>query len=120
MADTNEDKSSLLCTTLFPELKRVDTNHADTVYPAPKFKFCPVTIEQIHRVIARLGPFKAPGPDSIPNVLLIRCTDLLVHHLGPLYQVTFKLDAYPTSWRNSVMIVLRKPGKADYMVLNVH
>jgi len=95
-------------------------SHADIVYLALKFKFCPVTNEQSHRVILRLGPLKASGLDSIPNVLLIRCTDLLVHHLGPLYQVTFKLDAYPTSWRNSVMIVLRKPGKADYMVLNVH
>ena len=120
MAETNEDKSSLLCTNFFPELKRDDTSHADADYLAPKFKFHPVTNKQIHRAIARLGPFKAPGPDGIPNVLLIRCADLLVPHLGPLYRATFKLDAYPASWRDSVTVVLRKPGKANYTVPNAH
>src|SRR5882724_10244813 len=120
VAETNEDKSSLLCTTFFPELERDDTSHTDADYLAPKFKFRPVTNEKIHRVIARLGPFKAPGLDSIPNVLLIRCTDLLVPNLGPLYRATFKLDAYPAGWRDSVMVVLKKPGKADYTVPNAH
>jgi len=95
-------------------------SHTDVVYLALKFEFLPVTNEQIHREIASLGPFKAPGPDGIPNVLLVRCADLLVSHLGPLYWVTFKLHVYPTSWRDSVTIVLRNPGKADYMAPNVH
>src|SRR5882724_12321903 len=52
--------------------------------------------------------------------MFIRCADLLIPHLGPLYQVTFKLSVYPTGWRDSVMVVLRKPGKADYTAPNVH
>ena len=34
--------------------------------------------------------------------------------------MTFKLDIYPTGCIDSVMVLLRKPGKADYTVLNVH
>jgi len=120
VAETNEDKSRILCATFFPELERDDTSHVHVIYLAPKFKFFPITNKQIHRAIARLGPFKVPGPDGIPNVMLIKCTDLLVPHLGPLYQATFKLDIYPISWRDSVTIVLRKPGKADYTVPKAH
>ena len=32
----------------------------------------------------------------------------------------FDLEAYPTSWRESVTVILRKPGKADYMVPNAY
>ena len=120
VAKTNEDKSRVQCATFFPDLKRDDMSHADVVYPFLKFKFSPITNEQIHRAIAMLGLFKEPRPDRIPNVMLIRCAELLVPHLGPLYWVTFKFNVYPTGWRDSVMVVLGKPGKVDYTVLNVH
>ena len=119
-AKTNEEKSRTLCNMFFPEIERADMSHAEAVYPAPKFKFWPVTKEQIYRVIAKLGPFKVLGPDGIPNILLTRCANLLVTHLGPIYWETFNLDAYPTSWRDSVTVILRKPGKADYTVLNTY
>ena len=112
-AKSNEDKCKLLQATFFHELERDDTSHTDVVYPALKFKFHWMTNEQIRRAIARLGPFKAPRPDGIPNIMLIRCTDLLIPHLGPLYQVTFKLNVYPASWRDSVMIMLRKPRQSQ-------
>jgi len=117
-AESNEDKCKILWATFFPELKRDDTSHDDIIYLTLKFKFNWINNEQIHRVIARLGPFKVPRLDGIPNIMLIRCADLLMPHLGPLYQATFKLDVYPTSWRDSVTIMLRKPGKADYTMLN--
>jgi len=120
LVESNEDKSRVLCATFFPELERDDTSHADIIYLAPKFKFSLITDEQIHRAIAKLGLFKVPGPDGIPNIMLIKCADLLIPHLGPLYWTTFKLGVYPAGWRDSVTVVLRKPGKADYTALNAH
>jgi len=120
LVETNEDKSRVLRATFFPELERVDMSHADVIYLAPKFKFSPITDEQIHRAIAKLGPFKVPGLDGIPNIMLMKCADLLVPHLGPLYQENFKLSMYPNRWKDSVMVVLRKPGKGDYKAPNVH
>ena len=118
--EMNDDKCKLLWATFFPEHERDDTNHANVIYLASKFKFHWITNRQIHRAIARLGTFKAPRLDGIPNIMLIRCADLLLPHPGPLYQATFKLDVYLTSWRDSVTIMLRKPGKADYTAPNVH
>ena len=70
MAESNTDKSRLLQEAIFPRLKRDDLVTPDHNYLVPKFCFEPVTNKQIHRVIAKLSPFKAPGPDGVPNVLL--------------------------------------------------
>jgi len=110
VAKTNEDKSKLLCATFFPELKREDDCYADNAYPAPRFKFHQISDEQIHWAIARLGPFKAPGPDRIPNVFLIKCTDLLIPHLGPLYQETFRLSVYPPAGEIRSQLYLESRG----------
>src|SRR5882724_10152602 len=81
VAETNEDKSRLLCTTFFPDIEREDMSQADNSYPTPKFAFTPITDDQIYRVIKRLGPYKAPGLDGIPNTMLIQNADLIVPYL---------------------------------------
>jgi len=120
VVEMNEDKSRLLRTTFFPDIEREDTSQADESYPTPKFTFTPITDDQIYRMIKRLGPYKAPGPDGIPNAMLIRNADLIVLYLGPLYWATFKLGIYPDNWIESTTIVLRKPGKSDYSLPNAH
>jgi len=89
-------------------------------YPAPKFEYELVTNSQIQHIISRLGPHKVVGPDGITNVVFIKCIDLLVPYLGPIYRATFSLGTYPKQWKDSIMVVLRKPMKPDYMLLNVH
>src|SRR5882724_1027053 len=41
-------------------------------------------------------------------------------HLGPIYQEIFKLSLYPASWKDSITIVLRKPGKPNYTIPSAH
>jgi len=104
----------------FLELKRDDPDHLENDYLTPSFNFSCISDEKIHRAITKLGPHKAPSPNGIPNVLLTRCADLFIPHLGPIYHVTFKLNTYPPSWKHSTMIVLRKQGKPDYTDPNAH
>ena|SRR5882724_5572849 len=52
--------------------------------------------------------------------MLTQCTDLIVPYLRLLYWATFKLGVYPNSWRDSTTVVLRKLGKPDYLLPNVH
>jgi len=80
-------------------------------YPAPKFPYSPITNSQIEHAIGRLSPYKAPGADGISNAVFIRCTDLLIPHLGPLYRATFMLGVYPEEWKDSVTVVVRKLAK---------
>ena len=83
-------------------------------YPCPADMFKYFTREQIRKVINKLDAPKAPGPDSIPNAVLKKAIDPLIHHLHFLFRAMFELDVYPEEWRESTTIVLRKPGKLSY------
>ena len=41
-------------------------------------------------------------------------------HLGPIYWATFKLSVFPASWKDSMTILWRKPGKPDYTIPSAH
>ncbi len=45
----------------------------------------PITKEQTRKHIARFRPYKAPGLDGIPNIVLIKCADLLVNRLWTIF-----------------------------------
>ena len=72
----------------------------------------------MHNLMAR--PYKVAGADTIANVVFIQCTDLLVPHLGPLYQATFSLRVYPSQWKDLKTIVLKKLAKPDYTLPNTY
>jgi len=67
VAESKMDKSRLLQEAFFPRLERDDLVNPDHNYPAPKFSFKSVTNKQIHRVIARLSPFKPPDQTAPPT-----------------------------------------------------
>ena len=75
---------------------------------------------QIHKAILKLSPHKAPGPSRIPNAVITHCCEILVPYLGPIYHATFKLGVYPSAWKTTSTIVLRKPGKPDYMLAKAY
>ncbi len=54
-------------------------------YPPPRFKFRPVTDEQVRRAIHSLKAFKVPGPDAIPNEVYRHCAETLTLILGTLF-----------------------------------
>jgi len=94
--------------------------HTVHKYPPSRFEYVPITDTQIEQAISWLGLYKAPGADGISNVVLIKCADLIVPHLGPNYHVMFKLETYPENWKSSVTIMLRKLAKPDYMLPSTH
>ena len=61
-----------------------------------------------------LSPYKAPGPDKIPNVMLIKCCDTIIDHLFYIYRAVFEHDIYHSRWLESSTLVLRKIGKPTY------
>ena len=78
----------------------------NTCYPMLAFKFKPVTNKQVRRAITKLSLLKAPGPNSIPNIVLKQCIDVLLPYIGPLFRATFMLGVYPCEWKDSTTKVL--------------
>ena len=62
----------------------------------------------------KLSAYKAPGPDGIPNVVLIQCIKIITDHLYYIFKAIFTLGTYPEEWKESIMVILRKPGKPSY------
>ncbi|KAF9072278.1 hypothetical protein BDP27DRAFT_1172558, partial [Rhodocollybia butyracea] len=114
-AETNEQKAALLASTFFPDAPReyeLDRNPCRDPLPPPP----PITEERIISVFQRLKPYKAPGPDQIPNIVLKVCAGHLSPFLVRIYNCFPKLKAYPNLWHLSDTAVLRKPGKSTYSI----
>jgi hypothetical protein len=70
----------------------------------------------MRRALARLKPFKAPGPDGIPNIILSKCADIIESRLWYIFTAIFEKGWYYAPWKNFTTVVLRKPGKPKYDV----
>ena len=114
--NTNDGKAKILAQAFFPkkpDQTRVPENYE---YPEPLPPPPPITLDQIERQIKRLSPFKASGPDEIPNVVLQKCFEHLSEYLLYLFRGVFTLRTYYTGWKEFTTAVLRKPGKLSYKV----
>ena len=112
-ASTNEEKSLMLASTFFPPRPPVE-DQLQFVYPKPVCKMSHVSREQIRRRLAKVKPYKAPGPDGIPNIVLTKCANVLLDHLFHIYKAILNLGIYYNPWKLSTTVVLRKPGKPRY------
>ena len=114
-ASTNEEKSQMLAKTFFLK-KPPDEPPAQDQYPAPVCDADLPEKEQIRRQLSKLKPYKAPGPDSIPNIVLTKCADLLIDRLHNIYKAIVTKGIYFKPWKEFTTVVLRKPGKPRYDV----
>ena len=110
----NEEKSRTFARTFFPPPPPQRANQEHFEYPAPLPDPPQITTEQVHRHIAKLSPYKAYGPDGIPNVVLQRCADIITERLTIIFRAIIELGTYYDPWREFTTVVLRKPGKPCY------
>lgn len=96
--ETNDEKAQVLYSTFFKPEPPDDALEipANYRYPKPRFKFQHITSEQIHSQITKLAPYKAPGPNGIPNVVYKETATLVVPYLVVIFAGTFDLNHYPT------------------------
>ncbi|KAK8006761.1 WD40-repeat-containing domain protein [Apiospora arundinis] len=72
----------------------------------------PLTRNEVAQAIFRPRPHKAPGPSGIPNHILRISMDLLMPLLHPLFNHCLFRGLCP--FKDSITVVLKKPGKASY------
>jgi hypothetical protein len=105
-ATTNDEKSTLIANTFFPPPPTTDSIPADFIYPDPVAPHTPITSDQIARAISKLSSYKAPGPDSIRNIVFKQCTTLLTPYLVSLFNAVFTYQMYYDLWKSFTMVVL--------------
>ncbi|KAF8267079.1 hypothetical protein EI94DRAFT_1582591, partial [Lactarius quietus] len=102
--------------TFFPGKPSKASGNVECGVPDPVCKANPISRDQIKRAITHLKPFKVPGPDSIPNIVLTKCADILEPRLWYIYTAIFEWRLYYEPWKTFITVVLRKPGKPRYDV----
>ena len=113
LTTSNAEKSSALASAFFPP----PPSHPivpDTQYPNAANIFRYLTKAQIKDAAKKLSAHKAPGPDGVPNEVLKQCIETLADRLYFIFRAIFELNVYPDEWRESITVVLRKPGKPSY------
>ena len=83
--NNNEDKAKVFAKTFFPPPPELQEDYEHYEYPEPLPDPPKVTPEQVRRHIARLSPYKAYGPDGIPNIVLQKCTDIILDRLVVIF-----------------------------------
>ncbi|CCA76397.1 hypothetical protein PIIN_10390 [Serendipita indica DSM 11827] len=119
LAQTNEEKASILSSTFFPPPPSL----APTKLPLPSQQlpdWRPFTTERIRHAASRLKRDKAPGPDGIPNAAIQEALPSIVGILAAVFNAAVRLRRIPKQWKESTTVVLRKPGKPAYNVAKAY
>ena len=109
-------KDAPLAKSFFPAKPHPEPPAADTHYPPQCSKTDKIHRAAVLRQLRKLKPYKAPGPDGIPNIVLTKCADILVDRLYHIYSAIYNKRLYYAPWKAFNTIVLRKPGKPNYEV----
>ena len=110
----SEDKAKIFAKLFFPPLPDLqEEDMALHKYPEPLPNLPPLVKSQIKKIICKPPSYKAPGPDSIPNIVLQKCYEIIADHLLHIFQAILALGEFTT-------IVLRKPDKPNYKVLKAY
>jgi len=113
-ANSNSDKGHILAKVFFPDKPPADGKLANYMYPKQCESEGSITSDQISTQLKKLKPYKAPGPDGIPNIVLTKNADLIVDRMLPIYKAMLKKSLTYKPWKEFVTVVLRKPGKPRY------
>jgi len=114
VARTNKEKGIALTKGFFPPKPLKLDSDDDKDYPSQCQGNVKVTVEQIQGQLRKLKPFKALGPDGIPNIILTKCTDLLTGSLMCIYEAIFEHRLSYKPWKTFTTVVLCKLGKPRY------
>ncbi|KAF9037472.1 hypothetical protein BJ165DRAFT_1325921, partial [Panaeolus papilionaceus] len=68
-------------------------------YPAAKWKYEPVTDEEVSDAIDDLKPYKKSKIGTPSNAIFVKAKDLLVPFLAPLFRATDIVEFYPSDWK---------------------
>ena len=114
VASNNGDKSTALAKCFFPLKLQQSNVQEDGKYPRQCERPKKITKEQILHHLKRLKPYKAPGPDGIPNIVLTKCMDLLAERLLHIFGAMLEWNLQYDPWKTFTTVVLHKPGKPRY------
>ena len=85
-------------------------------FPPSKFIMSPIkfSTRKVRQTLLQLDTSKSKGPDGIPAIVLKTCAPELEPILNKLFQLSYTLGTFPTSWKQAFVIPI--PKKATSII----
>lgn len=113
-ATTPEDKVEMFKEAFFPAPPEAALGDMEGATYNNQVTLPLVTAQAVSEAIHDLAPLKAPGPDRIINRSLQLAEPWITPHLVRIFNQSLALGYCPSHFRESTIVVLRKPGKPNY------
>ena len=115
-ATSHKQKSAEFAAAFFPPPPPARTSDINdtTSYPEPITSNPVITTKQVQRAIDKMSPKKAPGLDENANITLKKTLNVTSDHIQALIQGSINTSHFPTPFKTTTTIVLRKPDKPSY------
>lgn len=76
----------------------------------------PITLNELKTEIKNLNNKKAPGHDGVTSVIIKSLPENAIILLLFLFNAILRLGHFPSAWKNSVVIMILKPGKPEHLL----
>lgn len=112
---SSTDKADLLNQTYAPETVQVLSSYTTLEHDnAPFLDEVGFDNASVNQVLVDLDITKSYGPDSIPNLLLKKCADVLSQPLCHIFRTSFATGILPWQWKTAIVIpVFKRKGSRN-------
>ena len=77
--------------------------------------FLKVTEERVQKVLEKINPNRASGPDKIPNWLLKECSYIIALPIMKILNLSFYEQSIPTAWKMADVVPLQKKKRVNIL-----
>ena len=114
--EDSENKAKALQDKLFPHPAPADLSDipSNPSLPPP-WPFPEITQHEVREAIRSSKGNNAPGRDGIQNQVLKMAAPTITPRLTTIYNACLKLHHWPAVWKEATVVIIRKPGKKDYL-----
>ena len=111
-------KANLFANRFFPQTVDVNTDFhrhismevQSALDSPPTDSLALVTHKEFHEAVNRSDPWKAPGIDRIPFIVLRHCEDILEPYLIRFFNASLQIQYVPSLWKVANVVAVPKPN----------
>ena len=113
---TPSSKANLFASTFASNSNLDDQESQPPLYPTFTLAMSPIkfSTHKVRKALLQLNTSKSSGPDGIPAIVLKSCAPELAPVLNKLFQLSYNLGIFPSSWKLAHVFPIPKKGdKSD-------
>lgn len=118
--EEDTEKADALLNTFFPPQPIPTATYETEAIPEPRewdpTLYRDLTLQEAELAIFQSNPRKAPGPDDISFRVWQELWPIVQTHVWHLYKQSLIIGHLPNLWAEAKIVVIPKPGKADYTI----